>query len=84
MRVPSSRAAISACWEKLDRPSLGDVSKLIPAALEYDNGIAYGFSSVGLYYNTEMFAQNGWDGSRVVAGHAAPGVQPEDHHAQRE
>jgi putative spermidine/putrescine transport system substrate-binding protein len=34
---------------------------VVPGALAYDKGIAYGFSAVGLYYNTEIFAANKWD-----------------------
>lgn len=42
-------------WEPLTPKDLGDVSKIVPNALIYDRGIAYGFSSVGLYYNTQIF-----------------------------
>jgi putative spermidine/putrescine transport system substrate-binding protein len=48
-------------WEPLTKADLGDVSKVVPGALVYDKGIAYGFSAVGLYYNTEIFAANKWD-----------------------
>jgi putative spermidine/putrescine transport system substrate-binding protein len=48
-------------WEPLTKADLGDVSKVVPGALAYDKGIAYGFSAVGLYYNTEIFAANKWD-----------------------
>ena len=48
-------------WEPLTKADLGDTSKVVPGALVYDKGIAYGFSAVGLYYNTEIFAANKWD-----------------------
>jgi putative spermidine/putrescine transport system substrate-binding protein len=48
-------------WEPLTKDDLGDVSKVVPGALVYDKGIAYGFSAIGLYYNTEIFAANKWD-----------------------
>lgn len=48
-------------WEPLTKADLGDTSKVTPGALVYDKGIAYGFSAIGLYYNTEIFAANKWD-----------------------
>jgi putative spermidine/putrescine transport system substrate-binding protein len=48
-------------WEPLAKADLGDTSKVVPGALVYDKGIAYGFSAIGLYYNTEIFQANKWD-----------------------
>jgi putative spermidine/putrescine transport system substrate-binding protein len=48
-------------WVPLTKDDLGDTSKVVPGALVYDKGIAYGFSAIGLYYNTELFQANKWD-----------------------
>jgi putative spermidine/putrescine transport system substrate-binding protein len=48
-------------WEPLTKDDLGDTSKVVPGALVYDKGVAYGFSAIGLYYNTELFQANKWD-----------------------
>lgn len=48
-------------WEPLAKTDLGDTSKVVPSALAYDRGIAYGFSAVGLYYNTEIFRASTWE-----------------------
>lgn len=46
-------------WEPLTAADLGDTSKIVPSALFYNEGIAYGFSSVGIYYNTKLFEKQG-------------------------
>jgi putative spermidine/putrescine transport system substrate-binding protein len=48
-------------WEPLTKADLGDTTKVVASALAYDRGIAYGFSAVGLYYNTEIFRANTWE-----------------------
>jgi putative spermidine/putrescine transport system substrate-binding protein len=47
-------------WESFAPGELGDTSDIVASALEYPQGAAYGFSAVGLYYNAEIFAANGW------------------------
>ncbi|MBJ3775651.1 extracellular solute-binding protein [Acuticoccus mangrovi] len=58
---PFVQGSAAGLWETLDRSKLGDLSTITPAALEFDDGIAYGFSAAGLFYNTKIFEENGWE-----------------------
>jgi putative spermidine/putrescine transport system substrate-binding protein len=49
-------------FEKLDMSKIPNAKNLVPSALEAgDTGVFFAYTGTGMYYNTKIFKEKGWD-----------------------